>query len=239
MIKNILLDLDDTIFDFKRAEREALLKMLESFGAKAGNDAAERYSAINKWHWKQLELGHMTRNEVLSRRFEVFIKEEGFDIPPETAREKYENNLSRGHYYMPGAHEALKRLKPSYRMYLVSNGTARVQYGRIRNSDLEEYLDGIFISQEIGFNKPDRRFFERAAERIPGYKREETVIIGDSLSSDIRGGVNSGIVSIWYNPQFKANDTLDGDSPVRPDLELNAWEDIERVLLSIQDPGLT
>lgn len=239
MIKNILLDLDDTVFDFKRAEREALLKMLETFGVKAGDDAAERYSAINKWHWKQLELGHMARSEVLSRRFEVFIKDEGLDIPPGKAQEKYECNLSSGHYYMPGAHEALMRLKPSYRMYLVSNGTARVQYGRIRSSDIEEYLEDIFISQDIGFNKPDRRFFEIVAERIPGYKKEETVIIGDSLSSDIRGGVNSGIVSIWYNPQFKANDTLDGDSPVRPDLELNAWEGIEGVLSSIQAHGFT
>lgn len=239
MIKNILLDLDDTIFDFKRAEREALLKMLDSFGLKAGDAAAERYSVINKWHWKQLELGHMTRSAVLSRRFEFFIKEEGLDIRPKEAQERYEGNLSRGYYYMPGAHEALMRLKPSYRMYLVSNGTARVQYGRIRSSDIEDYLEDIFISQEIGFNKPDRRFFERVAERIPGYKKEETVIIGDSLSSDIRGGVNSGIITIWYNPRLKANDTLVGDSPVRPDFELNAWADIEGVLLGIQDPGFT
>lgn len=232
MIKNILLDLDDTIFDFHKAERIALKKTFASLGIEANDAALDRYSEINEWHWKQLELKKMTRNEVLFKRFEVFLGEHGIDTEPWRVQHLYEHNLGIGHYYMDGAEETLKKLYGRYRLYMVSNGTACVQYSRIESACIEKYFEKLFISQEVGFEKPDVRFFEAVFESIPDFKREETVIIGDSLSSDIKGGINAGIETVWYNARNKVNKTLDEPEEKRivPDHEIHSWDEIDVII---------
>ena len=147
MIRNVFLDLDDTILDFHKAEHLALSKSLKELGITPRPDILNRYSEINLWHWKQLELGRLTRNEVLIGRYRRLFEEFELDASAEDAQALYEHNLSIGHYFMPGAEELLEKLHGKYRLYIASNGTATVQHSRIKSANLARYFDDIFISQ--------------------------------------------------------------------------------------------
>lgn len=228
MIKNVFLDLDDTIFDFHKAEAIALCGMLGEFGVAATEDMTKRYSEINLAQWKKLELGLATRDEVLTDRFTIFFSEIGLDIEGKAAREIYEHRLSIGHYFIDGAKELLENLYGKYRLYLASNGTLSVQTGRIASSGIEKYFDGIFISQKIGYDKPSREYFLECFKQIPDFIREETVIIGDSLSSDIKGGKNAGIKTCLFNPKNK-----ELSSDIKPDYEVKSLYEIPSLLCRI------
>ena len=201
MLKNILLDLDDTILDFKKCEHVALDTALTSLNIPHNESTLELYSRINELHWKKLETGELTRNQVLLGRFEMLFEQIGADCSGELAWKTYEEMLSRQHFFIPRAQEMLEYLKDRFDLYIVSNGTASVQDRRIEGADLEKYFKKIFISQRVGVNKPDVRFFERCFNEIDSFKKQETIIIGDSLSSDIQGGINAGITTCWYNPK--------------------------------------
>ena len=234
MIKNVLIDLDDTILDFKRAEHEALSKSLSEIGIEPAEDMLKRYSEINKWHWRQLEAGILSRNEVLIGRFRQLFEEYSIAARPEEAQEHYEHNLGIGHYFIPGAAKMLEELSAGYRLYLASNGTKDVQLSRIKSADISRYFEDIFISQDIGADKPSAGFFEGVFARVPDMTKPETVIIGDSLTSDIRGGQNFGLTTIWYNPRGEKNDTISTENPVRPDFEIDALTKAGQVLSTIQ-----
>ena len=230
MIRNVFLDLDDTILDFHKAEHLALSKSLKELGITPSPDMLNRYSEINLWHWKQLELGRLTRNEVLIGRYRRLFEEFELDASAEDAQALYEHNLSIGHYFMPGAEELLEKLHGKYRLYIASNGTATVQHSRIKSANLARYFDDIFISQEIGADKPSHEFFERAFGKVPDARKSETVIMGDSLTSDIRGGENFGIETIWFNPKHKENYTLTTENPVHPSYEIDVLSEILNII---------
>lgn len=200
MIKYIFFDLDDTIFDFKKAERIALEKALREFSVEPDAKILSRYSEINISQWKLLELGRLTREEVKVRRYKFLFDEFGIDLNPEQVTALYEKNLGIGHYFIDGAEKTIKSLFGKYHLYIVSNGATAVQQSRLASSDIVKYFDGIFISQTVGFDKPDVRFFEKCFESIDGFSRDNAVIVGDSLSSDIQGGINAKIKTIWFNP---------------------------------------
>ena len=224
MIEFLLLDLDDTILDFHKAERNALSKTIRQFGVEPTEEVLNRYHQINKWHWEQLELGIMTRAEVLVNRFGALFQELGIDVEPAACAKSYEHNLSIGHYFLPGAEEAVKRLHENYRLFLVSNGTAAVQHGRLTSAGLYPYFEQVFISQEIGFNKPDKAFFDRCFDRISGLAPDRALMVGDSLTSDIKGGVNAGLTTVWVNPEHKDC----GD--IHPDYEIERLYQLETLL---------
>ena len=230
MIRNILLDLDDTILDFHKAEHLALSKSLAEMGIEPVPSMLDRYSEINLWHWKQLELGKLSRNEVLTGRYRMLFEEFEIDASAEDAQALYERNLSIGHYFMPGAEALLDELKDNYRLFLASNGTATVQHSRIKSANIAGYFNNMFISQEIGAEKPSGEFFKRSFSLVPDMKKSDTVIIGDSLTSDMRGGENFGIETIWFNPKHKENYTLATESPVHPGHEVDALNKICEVL---------
>ncbi len=202
MKKYIFLDLDDTIFDFHYAERIALERTLTEMGANPTDEMMNRYSAINRSCWEALERGEMTRAEVLVRRYELLFMEYGISCDANATQAKYENYLSIGHHFIDGAERLLDNLRErGYRLFLASNGTAKVQYGRIASSGIAPYFEKMFISQEVGYDKPSVKFFERAFAEISGFDRTQTVIVGDSLTSDILGGKNANIETIWFNPK--------------------------------------
>ncbi len=203
MIEFLLLDLDDTILDFHKAERIALSKTIRDFGLEPREEVLELYHKINKWHWEQLELGVMTRDQVLVGRFDRLFQELGMEVDAAACMKRYEHNLSIGHYFLPGAEEAVKKLHEKYRLFLVSNGTATVQHGRLTSAGLYPYFEQVFISQNIGYNKPDKAYFDRCFERIPGFAPEKALMVGDSLTSDIKGGINAGLKTVWVNPEHK------------------------------------
>ena len=219
-----MLDLDDTILDFHKAERIALSKTIRDFGVEPTEEVLNRYHHINKWHWEQLELGLMTREQVLVGRFAQLFRELEMEVDAAACMKGYERNLSIGHYFLPGTEEAVKRLHEKYRLFLVSNGTATVQQGRLTSAGLYPYFEQVFISQEIGFNKPDKAYFDRCFERIPGFEPEKALMVGDSLTSDIKGGINAGLKTVWVNPEHKSC----GD--IRPDYEIEGLCQLEALL---------
>ena len=224
MIEFLLLDLDDTILDFHKAERIALSKTFRDFGLEPTNEVLDLYHEINKWHWEQLELGLMTRDQVLVNRFGALFEKVGMTVYPAACAKSYESNLGIGHYFLPGAEEAVKRLKEHYRLFLVSNGTATVQHSRLTSAGLYPYFEQVFISQEIGYNKPDKAYFDRCFARIPGFDRKKALMVGDSLTSDIKGGINAGLKTVWVNPAHKPC----GD--IRPDYEIEGLCPLESLL---------
>ena len=227
MIEFLLLDLDDTILDFHKAERIALSKSFRDFGLEPAEDVLDLYHNINKWHWEQLELGLMTRDQVLVNRFGALFEKVGMTVDPAACAKSYESNLGIGHYFLPGAEEAVKRLSERCRLFLVSNGTATVQHSRLTSAGLYPYFEQVFISQEIGYNKPEKAYFDRCFERIPGFAPEKALMVGDSLTSDIKGGINAGLKTVWVNPAHKPC----GD--IRPDYEIEGLSDLEGLLESL------
>lgn len=228
MIRNVLFDLDDTLFDFHKAEKIALTKTLVHFGIDPTEETLALYSAINAAHWKRLELGEISREEVKVGRYRELFKTIGVECDPVKATAYYESMLAIGHYFMPGASELLEELYGKYRLYIVSNGTAKVQEGRIGSSGIAKYMDGIFISQILGANKPDKQFFDICFAEIPDFSLSETVIIGDSLSSDIKGGINAGIITVWFNPKG-----IENDNDIKPDYTIKELSEVPGLLSQI------
>ena len=225
MIEFLFLDLDDTILDFQKAECIAIGRVMEQFGVEPTEERRARYSQINKWHWHQLELGTMTRDEVLEGRFSAFFAELGIDIDRYAVARLYEEYLSQGHWFLPGAEEAVETLSKKYRLFLASNGTASVQKGRMTSANLYRFFETVFVSQEIGHNKPSKAYFDAAFARIPDFDPEKCIMVGDSLTSDILGGKNAGIRTVWVNP-----DHAPGRPDIVPDYEIEALFQLEALL---------
>ena len=224
MIEFLFLDLDDTILDFHKAERIAISKTIRDFGVEPTEEILNLYHEINKWHWEQLELGNLTRAQVLVNRFGVLFEKLGVEVDAQKCAKVYEKNLSTGHYFLPGAEEAVDRLHKKYRLFLASNGTAVVQKGRMTSANLYRFFEQVFVSQEIGHNKPSKDYFEACFARIPGFEKEKAMIVGDSLSSDIKGGINAGIKTVWVNPGHKES------GQIKPDYEIEALSQLEALL---------
>lgn len=202
MIKHVFLDLDDTILDFHKAEDVAIEKTLREFSIPVTEENKALYSKINKGCWEALERGEITRTELRALRFSRFFEAIGAK-GAERAPAVYEGHLAEGHYFLPGAEALLEALYPKYTLYLATNGIAAVQAGRVASAGIGKYFKERFVSEEVGHNKPSLAYFEACFARIPDFKREEAVIVGDSLTSDIKGGIVSGIKSVWFNPNGK------------------------------------
>jgi 2-haloacid dehalogenase len=220
MIKFILLDLDDTIFDFGKAEHLALSKTLTEMGITPTDDIISRYSEINRAHWEMLERGELTREQVLIYRFDALYRELGVSKSSEQTQKIYEYRLSLEHPFIDGAPELLEELSRKYELYVVSNGTAVVQDRRVSESGIEKYFKKIFISQRVGADKPSKEFFDYCFSHIEGFSKEQAIIVGDSLTSDILGGKNAGILTCHFNPKGKQNGKITADYEIKELSEL-------------------
>lgn len=225
MMEFLFLDLDDTILDFHRAERIALSKTLACFGVEPEEAVLERYHIINRQHWEALERGELTREEVLEGRFRVLFEQLGRPVEARAVTRAYEKNLGQGHYFLPGAQEAVEHLSKKYRLFLASNGTASVQHSRLTSAGLYPYFEQVFISQEMGCNKPSREYFERCFAKIPGFDPQRAMMVGDSLTSDILGGIRAEIKTCWVNP----NHTPPRED-IPADFEIEALSQLEALL---------
>ena len=204
MFRFLFLGLDDTLLDFHKAEAIAVDKAFRAVGVQPTPELIARYSAVNKLHWQMLERGELTREEVLVERFAYLFREQGIPADPAACKAYYEDYLCLGHFFMPGAEDILAYLAPRYRLYLASNGTARVQESRLKSAGIGGYFEQVFISQHLGANKPSRAFFQRCFARIPDFQPEQALMVGDSLTSDIRGANGAGMAACWLNPRHEA-----------------------------------
>lgn len=217
MIKNIFLDLDDTILDFQKGERKALHKAFSDMGVPTDEGTVKRYIEINLDCWRALERGQMTKDEVLVGRFEMLFREIGITASATEAQDIYEAYLAGEHDFLPGGEELLRAIEKSgkYRLFMATNGIPSVQKPRIKDSGVGRYFERIFISEEIGYAKPMKEFFDACFSEIKGFECDETIIVGDSLSSDIKGGINAGIRTCHFNPQGKPYGEITPDYTIR------------------------
>lgn len=225
MLRTVFLDLDDTILDFSLAEAAALRRALTEADVPADNAVLARYHAINAAQWELLEEGVLTREQVLLGRFDILFGELGLVRSAGEICGRYEEYLAEGHWFVPGAEALLEALAPRYDLYLASNGTAEVQYRRLESAGIKGYFRGIFISQDLGADKPSPAFFQKCFAAIPGFSRERAVMVGDSLTSDIRGGKNAGLRACWFNPRGKPP-----RADIVPDYEISALDQLPALL---------
>lgn len=200
----ILFDADGTLLDFHRSETEAVREAMTMNGITPTDEKVKLYSGINDGLWKMLERGEIEKSVLLYHRFELLFDALGIKGDAKKMAQDYMNALSTKGYMLDGAEDMLKSLVGKARMYIVTNGVEFIQRGRYARTSLDRYFDGVFISGCVGYEKPSVMYFERVAEQIDGFDKSRAVIVGDSLTSDMQGGINYGIDTCWYDPQGKA-----------------------------------
>ena len=202
-VKAILWDVDGTLLDFAAAEKAAVQKLFIEFGLGECTDGmVARYSAINDAYWKRLERGEITKAEVLVGRYRDFFSEIGVDPSlAETFNARYQIALGDTVVYRDDSLNLVKSLHGKVKQYVVSNGTVVAQTRKLERSGLGRWMDGIFLSEQLGAEKPSPRFFEQVFAALPDIPKEDMLIVGDSLTSDMQGGLNAGVPTCWYNPQ--------------------------------------
>ena len=203
MIEVILWDVDGTLLDFLAAEKAAMEECFAHFGlGELTPDRLARYSALNRTYWQRLERGEITKPQVLVGRFREFFTNEG--ISPDLAEPfnaRYQEKLGDTVCFQDGADKLVARLKGRVRQYAATNGTRVAQEKKLRKSDLDKLLDGVFISELLGAEKPSQAFFDQVLAAIGPVDRRRVLMVGDSLTSDMAGGLAAGLRCCWYNPQ--------------------------------------
>jgi YjjG family noncanonical pyrimidine nucleotidase len=200
----LLFDADHTLFDFNKSEYLALKSALEELGCPSTDAHIERYSDINVKYWKMLERGEIDKISLKLARFVEFGREFGFEDKAEALSDLYMENLAHESHLFNGALELVAKLSESYRLFIITNGVKSTQDGRFGVSPITKYFEKIFISEVVGAEKPSIEFFDAVANGIEGFDKSRALVIGDSLSSDIKGAINSKIDCIWYNPMKKS-----------------------------------
>lgn len=207
MIKTILWDIDGTVLDFLAAERNSLKASFKKFNlGECSDETVAKYSEINMSYWERLEKGELTKAQVLVERFVEFLAKMNITaVDAETLSMNYESGLSDTIVFVDNADMLLKDLSRNYKQYAVTNGALAVQQKKLIKSGLIDIFDGVFISDEVGFEKPSKLFFEYVLKNIEPCEKNEILIVGDSLTSDMQGGNNIGIKCCWYNPERITN----------------------------------
>ncbi len=220
----LLLDADNTLLDFYAAEKHSIKAACERFSIPFSDEKAALYSGINNSLWKRHEKGEVTKSEIKLFRFAEFILAVGSDADPREMGAFYEATLATRADLLPGAAELCQKLKSRYSLYIVTNGLAAVQHKRLEASGLLPYLDGVFISEEYGSKKPERLFFDRIFEEIPEKDKDRICIVGDSMSSDILGGINAGIDTCFFAP-------ASAEEPYPPTYRAESFEEVLKIFL--------
>lgn len=198
----LLFDADDTLLDFRKDEKQALVKALTHYGVPITEENIKIYSDINQGMWKQLERGEITKPELKRTRFKKFFEAIGFecDEEPLTVNEHYLSLLGEGGNTLEGAVETVKKLyEDGYELYIITNGIAATQAKRLNRSGLLPYINEVFVSETIGYQKPRKEYFDAVLNNIKEKDKEKILVIGDSLTSDIQGAMNAGLPCCWLN----------------------------------------
>ncbi|WP_134684087.1 YjjG family noncanonical pyrimidine nucleotidase [Brevibacillus migulae] len=223
--KTLLFDVDDTLLDFGAAEKAALELLFADQQLDFTPDLETQYKRINHGLWIAFEEGKIDRDEVVNTRFSRLFKEYGQEVDGALLERKYRRFLDEGHQLIEGALALIKNLRQDYDLYVVTNGVSKTQDKRLRDSGLHPFFLDIFVSEDTGFQKPMKEYFDYVFARIPDFSAQEALIIGDSLSSDIKGGQLAGLDTCWFNPGRKPNET-----GILPTYEIQRLDELYRIL---------
>lgn len=221
----VFFDADNTLFDYDRAEGRALESTFQEYGLPMNRETVLLYRSINKKAWEEFEKGELTQEELRSRRFERLFDQLGLLRDPEEVSTFYLARLAEGSFLLENALEVLKKAASVCTCCIVTNGIADVQHKRFDASPLLPFLRGLVISEEVGSQKPDGGIYRAALELCGNPPKEKVLMVGDSLTSDILGGIRFGIDTCWYNPAGKAR--ADG---IHPTVEIRDLTEIPPLL---------
>lgn len=223
--KTLLFDLDDTLFDFQATEDMALQKLFHAYQLELTPQIKADYKKINDQLWKAYEEDQMDRDEVVNTRFSRLFELYGMQVNGVELQSSYINYLSEGHHLIPGAVELIQSLHTQYDLYVVTNGSSFSQFRRLEDSGLAPYFLNVFVSEDTGYQKPMKEFFDHVFSQIKNFKHDDALIIGDSLTADITGGWRAGIDTCWVNLQGKEN-----HSEVIPTYEITRLDELHTIL---------
>lgn len=220
--KSLLIDFDDTLVDFDDAEAYAFYEMTQQFQIKTNQNDLHTFKKINQAHWDAFQKNELTKDEVLSKRFEAYFHLHQMKIDGKLADQIFRDELANAPIkHFDQTIETLKQLKEHHDLYIVTNGVLETQERRIEKTNIGHWFKGVFVSEQTGYQKPMPEFFDYVFDKIGEEKRKESMIIGDSVTSDILGGKNAEIATCWFNPRKKVNDTT-----IRPDYTITALDEI-------------
>ncbi len=223
MIKAVLIDIDNTLLDFNKSADLAIKMGCEKYALPYNDITFPTFKRINDQLWKRIEKKTLTRKELHEIRFDLIFSELKIDFDGKTFEKTFLENLNVCACKIDGAEDIMRYLSQKYAVFTASNAPSEQQIKRLNASGLMKYVKKPFISQAIGYDKPDSRFFDNCFNQMDGITKEESILIGDSLSADIKGGINYGIKTIWYNfEKIKVN------SPA--DYTVNSLEEIKNIL---------
>lgn len=222
MKKDILLiDVDNTLLDFDRGERIALIETLKELKLPYNEEIITAYHHFNISVWEEFERGELTQNQLIKKRFQLLLDYLGNKTyDGGSVNSLYSEMLSKQHHYISGAEDFLREISKYYRIILVSNGIDFIQDRRLEESGLKSIAEKAFISSRLGVQKPSIEYFERVAGEVDFFDKQRAVMVGDSLTSDVQGGINYGITTIWFNYKGKELVPPDGVITVRSFVEL-------------------
>jgi 2-haloacid dehalogenase len=227
--KTLFFDVDDTLLDFGAAEKLALQLLFEEQNIPLTTEIEDNYKRINQGLWKRFEEGDLSRDEVVNTRFSHLFSQYGKEVDGTLLEKNYRSFLEQGHQLVDGAFELITELHSQYDLYIVTNGVSTTQDKRLRTSGLYPLFKGIFVSEDTGFQKPMKEFFDYVFARIPHFDVNTALIIGDSLSADIKGGELAGMDTCWFNPNMKPN-----NSDCSPTYQIHTLEELKG-LLKVRD----
>jgi 2-haloacid dehalogenase len=224
--RTLFFDVDDTLLDFGAAEKVALRLLFEEQNIPLTPEIETKYKQVNQGLWKAFEEGKMGRDEVVNTRFSLLFQEYGQEVDGVLYETKYRSYLEEGHDLIHGALELVTDLhKSQFDLYIVTNGVSKTQDKRLRNSGLHPLFKNVFVSEDTGYQKPMKEFFDYVFARVPDFEPEQALIIGDSLTADIKGGQLAGLDTCWFNPKKKSNQT-----DIVPTYEIQSLDELYRIL---------
>lgn len=222
----VLFDADNTLFDFDAAEAQALDLTLEAYGYPVDGRSRDCYLTVNRNLWERFDRGEVKREWLVVERFAALQRSLGGHHDPAEMNAFYLSRLAEAGCLLPGAEELCRALVPSCTLAIVTNGVASAQRGRFARSPLKALIPWLFISEEVGYQKPQRQFFGAVLSAMSLPPSARIVVVGDSLTADILGAVNAGLDSIWYNPNG-----LPGRPDIVPTFEARSFDQIFHLIL--------
>lgn len=196
----VFFDLDHTLFDFEASKRAAFEHALNESGITEWEPLLPVLSSVERPLWHALEAGELTLSTLNNDRFGGLVEHADLDVDPAPLAASYLKWLGRSGGLLDGARELLDDLASTHTLAMLSNGYSSVQRARLANFELGQYFESVTISDEIGWAKPDKRFFDHALEQAGNPPRDSILMVGDNLRSDITGASAAGLATCWYNP---------------------------------------